>query len=840
VDGVPINTGTYSGGLVDDGSTFSPLADINPSDIESVEVLKDGAASIYGSRASNGVIIITTKSGRNLKKPVLRFSANTSMAELIRTVGVLNAPQWRSAYIDAIYNSTGQMTNKVSVIDSLHPYYSQSMDWHDIMYRRALQYKADVNISGGSEAINYYISAGYKSLPPIVKETKYKQATASAKINYIFNKFISGSTSFNLSNTDYNRILTGLSGQSVVYQALSTMPVYNPYDPLTGRLIPLFEGSKPNPLAIAQLAANNIKRKRLFGNQEIKISITKDLNFTSNFGIDYETGEMTNFTPMSLLPQGQLSSSNLQNLDNGSYINENLLTYKLTLADSHHFNFLLGQSYQKFNNNILEFTGRGLADEQLTTIGAASVLSYYTQIKSENALLSFFGRANYDYKGKYLLSLVMRKDGSSRFGPNSKYGYFPSASAGWRFIEEDLIKDLNLFSEGKLRGSYGVTGNQSIGNYAWQGGFVNNGTYLGGSSVVLNGIPNPALKWETTKQSNIGLDLAFLDDRIVFTADAYLKKTSGLLFDVSVPGTTGVSTIPGNFGSLQNKGVEFTLNTVNIKAPFSWSSTFTFALNRNKILELPDGKDYRPNIYNMARVGEPVGVFYGLKSLGVYARDEDNVYSQNGAGETIPYKQGSANGKVFKGGDVIWEDLNGDGIINDDDLQVIGNPNPDFTGGFQNEISYKNFTLSALFTYSFGADIFNEMKRSLDSSPIDQNFSTDQLRRWRKQGDITDVPILVKTDPMLNNAISSRFVEDGSFIRLQHIAINYKLPTSILTKLKLSNANIGISAANLFTWGSYTGYDPEVSSSTNSLAVGVDRGAFPRTRSYNFSLNFSL
>ncbi|WP_113661492.1 SusC/RagA family TonB-linked outer membrane protein [Pedobacter nanyangensis] len=843
VDGVPINTETYAGGLNDDGSTFSPLADINPADIESIDFLKDGTASIYGSRASNGVILITTKSGKNSRKPTLRFSANTSLAELTRTVGVLNAPQWRSAYIDAIFNSTGQMTTKPSVIDSLHPYYSKSIDWHEIMYRQALQQKYDVSVSGGSSdnSINYYLSAGYKNLNPIVKETDYEQATATAKVYYTFNKTISGSSSFNLSNTDYTRILTGLSGQSVVFQALSTMPVYNPYDPISGQLIPLFEGSKPNPLAIAQLAANRIKRFRMFGNQEFKVWIAKDLRFTTNFGFDYENSDLSNFTPTSLLPQGQLSSSYLQTTKASSFINENTLTYKLTLKNNHTFNFLLGQSYQKFNRDNLDLVGRGLPDAQLTNVGAASVLSTYVQNISQNALLSFFARANYDFKGKYLFSALIRRDGSSRFGSNNRFGYFPAVSAGWRFSEESYFKKFQFLDEGKLRASFGVTGNQSIGNYAGQGGYLNNGSYLGQNAVILSGIPNPSLKWESTQHSNLGLELSFFKNRLSFVGDVYLKKTKDLLFDVTVPGTTGVTTVPGNFGSLQNKGFEATLTSVNIVAPFKWSSTFTFAYNRNKILSLPDGQDYRPNLFNMARVGQPVGVFYGLKKLGVYARDEDNVYKRDeNTGVVIPYRQGSANGKVYKGGDMIWQDLNGDGIINDDDLQIIGDPNPDFTGGLFNEFSYKNFSLSFLFTYSFGADVFNELKRSLDSSPIDQNFSTDQLRRWRNQGDVTDIPRLVKTDPMLNYAVSDHFVEDASFIRLQNIALSYRLPKNILSKVRLSGASVGFSVSNLFTLGSYSGYDPEVSSSTNSLAGGVDRGAFPRTRSYNFSLNINL
>jgi len=843
VDGVPINSDTYGGGLVDDASTFSPLADLNPQDIESIEVLKDGTASIYGSRASNGVIIITTKSGKNAKKPEIQFSANGSVANITRKIGVLDAPQFRSAFMDAVYNFTGAQTTKVSVIDSLHPYYSKSNNWQDLMYRSALQYKADVSIKGASKDnnMNYFISAGYKDINPIIIDTKFKQTYASAKVYYTVNKAISGNTNFNVSTNDYNRILSGLSNQSAIYQALSTMPVYSPYDPINGQLIPLLEGSKPNPIAIADLAANKINRWRMFGNQDFRVKIATGLEFKTTLGFDYSNTEETNFTPQALLPQGQISSSYLTTGKNYSLINENTLNYRRTINKDHNLTFLLGQSYQKFTDNNVNVIGRGLIDATITSINGTSVVSLYNQNIEEHSLLSYFARANYDYKGKYLFSAVMRADGSSRFGADNRFGYFPSFSAGWRLSQEDWFKQLSFISDAKIRGSYGVTGNQSIGNYAWQGALNTNGTYLGNVAIVSNGVPNASLKWETTKQSNIGLDLAFLQDRIRFTADAYLKKTTGLLFDVAVPGTTGYATVPANFGSLENKGLEFTLSTVNLDREFKWNSTFTLSLNRNKVLALPGNQDYRPNIYNMARVGETAGVFYGLKALGVYAFDTDNVYQRNATtGAVIPYRQGSANGAIYKGGDVIWEDVNGDGIINDADLQVIGDPNPDFTGGFQNEFSYKNFSLTTLITYSFGNDVFNEVKRNLDASPYDQNLTTDQLRRWRKQGDVTDVPRLVKTDPMLNYAISNRFVEDGSFIRLQNVALNYRIPAKMLNRFKISNATVGFSVVNLLTFGAYTGYDPEVSSSTNALAVGVDRGSFPRTRTYNLSLNLSL
>lgn len=842
VNGVPINTETYGGGLQGDASTYSPLADINPSDIESIEVLKDGTASIYGSRASNGVIIITTKKGKGGKAPQVNISVNTGVSALTRTIGVLNGPQWRSAYIDAFFNATGTLTTKASVIDSLNPYYSKTNDWQHLLYRQAVQTKADFSISGGSKdnSINYFISAGYKDLNPLVIDTKYKQATGTAKIYYTISKVLSGSTNINISTNKYNRILTGLNN-SAIYQALSTMPVYSPYDPLTGQLVQLFEGSKPNPMALAQLATNVIDRSRMFGSQDLKIQFTKDLRFTTSIGIDYTNSEETNFIPQTLLPQGQISASYLQSSKNSSWINENTLTYRHTFNKKNNFNFLAGESYQKYYSNIINVIGKGLIDAVITSINGTSVVQTYNQNIEENALLSFFGRINYDYDGKYLLSGVMRRDGSSRFGPNDRFGYFPSASAGWRFVKESFFDKLPFLSEGKIRGSYGITGNQSIGNYEWQGSIASSGTYLGNVAVTSNGVPNASLEWETTKQSNIGIDLGFWHDRIRLTGDVYVKQTTGLLFDVSVPGSTGYSTVPGNYGSLQNKGIEITLNTVNLTGKLKWSTTATFAINRNKVLSMPGNQDYRPNAFNIARVGQPVGVFYGLKSLGVYASDKDNVYRKNNAtGEVLPYKQGSVNGATYKGGDVIWDDVNGDGVINDDDLQVIGNPNPKFSGGLQNEFSYKSLTLSALFTYNIGNDVFNEVKRNLDASPYDQNFSTDQLRRWKNQGDVTDVPRLVKTDPMLNYAISSRFVENGSFVRLQNVALNYRFPKGMLQRLKLTNANIGFSVANLFTWSAYTGYDPEVSSSTNALSVGVDRGSFPRSRSYNLSFNVNF
>ncbi|KQS36776.1 hypothetical protein ASG14_06980 [Pedobacter sp. Leaf194] len=833
IDGIPVNNDSYQS--LNDGASFSPLNDINPSDIASIEVLKDAAtASIYGSRASNGVIIITTKKGLS-GSPVINFNLNSSWTELTRKVATLNAVQFRDAFIEAIYNSTGALTTKVSVIDSLNPIYRDSYNWQDIMYRQAFQTKYDVSVSGASKEknVDYFISAGYRNLQPVVTETKYNQVFGSARLNYKITKAIKGSTNFNLSNYGYNR-----QDNNIISRYLGTLPVYGPYDPITGEIVPLFEGSKTNPLAQALYAKNEIKRWRLLAKQELGLEISKGLEFRTNISLDYSNTNSSYFSPPILSTNASSKSvfSDFRPELRTSFTNENYLTYKLKIKKDHNLDLLLGQSYQLFKSNSTYVRGIDNIDNQITSINGSSKIISFSQSEQENLLLSFFGKANYNYKGKYLFSVLVRQDGSSRFGDNNRTAYFPAFSAGWLFSQESFMKDYDWLNEGKIRASYGITGNQNIGNYAAQGALVRAGTYLNQTAIVADGLPNPDLKWETTKQLDLGLDLAFLKGRINFTADYYDKRTKDLLFDVQIPAQTGYSSLPFNFGGIANKGFEFAIDAVIIPSAFKWSTSFTFGLNRNTVTNLPDNQDYRPNAFNLARIGQAVGVFYGYKALGVYARDEDNIYiGPNGT--KSQYRMGSSIGAVYKGGDVIYEDLNGDGVINIDDQQIIGNPTPKSFGGLQNTFSYKGFQLSFFFNYVLGNDIFNNLIRSIDGSQFDTNYSTNQLRRWRKQGDVTDIPRLVKGDPMQNYAVSSRFLEDGSFIRLQNVSLGYSLPQKFIKGLGVSAVNFGVSAQNLLTFGSYTGYDPEVSSGNNPLGFGVDNGAFPKTRSYNLSLN---
>lgn len=837
IDGIPVNNDTFES--LNDGASFSPLNDINPSDIASIEVLKDaGTASIYGSRASNGVILITTKAGTTAK-PVINFAYNSGFVDISRKIGVLDAAQFRSANYDAAFNATGLPPTRAPLYDSLHPYYRNSYNYQDIMYRQTYQQKLDLSVSGASKDknVNYFISAGYRDLPPIVIETKYKQIFGNAKVNYNISKSIKGSTNFNLSNFNYNR-----QDNSIIFRYLGSFPVYSPYDPITGQIIPLFEGSRPNPLAQALYMTNDIKRWRILGKQEFTATILKGLEFRTNISLDFGNTEAFFYNPPILsnnLSAKSIYSDYRPDLRT-SLVNENTLTYKWKFKKNNNFTFLLGQSYQIFKSNATYVRGIGNIDNQITSISGSASIANFSQTTQENVLLSYFTRLNYNYKSKYLLSFLMRRDGSSRFGAANQFAYFPSVSGGWRFSEEKWAKKLNWLYDAKLRASYGITGNQNIGNYASKGSNSRAGSYLGNLAIVGDEIPNYDLRWETTKQFDAGTDLSFFKGRLNFTADYYTKNTKDLLFNVQIPTQTGYNSVPFNFGSLSNKGLELSLDGVVIdNKDFKWSSTVTFGLNRNKVTSLPGGEDYRPNPFSLARVGQPVGVFYGYKALGVYARDEDNVYV-DANGNISQVRKGSATGSIYKGGDMIFEDINHDGIIDINDLQIIGDPTPKAFGGFQNTFSYKRFTLSLFVNAVFGNKIFNQLRRSLDGNQFDVNYSTDQLRRWRQQGDVTDVPKLVRGDQMQDYAVSSFFVEDGSFIRLQNAALSYELPSKTVKRIGLNSASIGFSVQNLLTFGSYTGYDPEVSSGNNPLGFGVDNGAFPKTKSYNLSLNIKF
>ncbi len=842
IDGVPVETQSLSqlNGWEQHG--LNPLADINPSDIESIEVLKDGASTaIYGSRAANGVILITTKRGREGRAKV-SVNVFTGVSKITRKLSVLNASQWRAVITDA-YNNYNDYAGKIvyedvhwTVIDSLNPMNNGDVDWQDVMYRTAWQKQADFSVVGGTEAAKYAISTSVLDQNGIFIASNYKRITSRANADFKVSDKLDLGYSLSFARSLNNRINAGGTGNnSLVQSILVRPPVYSLIYP-DGSPINYFIG-KRNPVALAEEVTHLNTTNRIIGNQYLEYEILKGLKFRTNLNMDFISMKEDEFYPTTVDYREGYNRGAVRAISNFTWGHEDYLTYKTSLDEVHNFSALLGYSQQEWKTETTGLDGMYFASDNITTLNGAGTISNQAVNRTvEHGLASFFGRVGYDYKSKYIFQVNFRADGSSRFGESNRFGYFPSASAAWRFSDESFAGNLDFLNDGKLRLSYGQTGNEAIGNYTAQGEFALSTNYLDNSGASPTVMPNTNLTWETTTQYDLGLDLALFGNRVYFNGDVYLKNTSDLLFAVPIPETTGFGYITQNIGEVRNKGLEFSLTTHNTTGVLKWTSSLNISLNRNKIVSLPEEvltNGYIQNgEYHILKVGESIGTFYGWKFKGVYSRDEDNINQ---------VRMGSSNGDVFKGGDPIWEDLNGDYVIDDNDKQIIGNAQPKFTGGFINDFSYKNFSLNVFFQFSYGNDIYSNLNRMRNWVNAYNNLSTDALNRWREQGDITDYPRPIRNDPLRNEnlRVSDRWIEDGSFLRLKNVSLAYNVPKSVLNKLRLGGMRFYVTGENLVTWTHYTAYDPEVSS-YSGLRLGVDDGSYPQSRTYILGLNLQF
>ncbi len=842
IDGVPVETQSLSqlNGWEQHG--LNPLADINPNDIESIEVLKDGASTaIYGSRAANGVILITTKRGREGRAKV-SVNVFTGVSKITRKLSVLNASQWRAVITDA-YNNYNDYAGKIvyedvhwTVIDSLNPMNNGDVDWQDVMYRTAWQKQADFSVVGGTEAAKYSISTSVLDQDGIFIASNYKRITSRANADFKVSDKLDLGYSLSFARSLNNRINAGGTGNnSLVQSILVRPPVYSLTYPY-GSPINYFIG-KRNPVALAEEVTHLNTTNRIIGNQYLEYEILKGLKFRTNLNMDFISMKEDEFYPTTVDYREGYNKGAVRAISNFTWGHEDYLTYKTSLDEVHNFYALLGYSQQEWKTETTGLDGMYFASDNITTLNGAGTISNQAVNRTvEHGLASFFGRVGYDYKSKYIFQVNFRADGSSRFGESNRFGYFPSASAAWRFSDESFAGNLDFLNDGKLRLSYGQTGNEAIGNYTAQGEFALSTNYLDNSGASPTVMPNTNLTWETTTQYDLGLDLALFGNRVYFNGDVYLKNTSDLLFAVPIPETTGFGYITQNIGEVRNKGLEFSLTTHNTTGALKWTSSLNISLNRNKIVSLPEEvltNGYIQNgEYHILKVGESIGTFYGWKFKGVYSRDEDNINQ---------VRMGSSNGDVFKGGDPIWEDLNGDYVIDDNDKQIIGNAQPKFTGGFINDFSYKNFSLNVFFQFSYGNDIYSNLNRMRNWVNAYNNLSTDALNRWREQGDITDYPRPIRNDPLRNEnlRVSDRWIEDGSFLRLKNVSLAYNVPKSVLNKLRLGGMRFYVTGENLVTWTHYTAYDPEVSS-YSGLRLGVDDGSYPQSRTYILGLNLQF
>lgn len=842
IDGVPVESNNIAS--IDGDATFSPMASINPSDIESIEVLKDAASgAIYGSRAANGVVIITTKGGNNFgpMTPRVTYTHTSSLVTNSRKLDVMNGEQFRTAYVEARHNN-GQEANQPWVTNPHHPYYNQTTDWQDVIFRTAYQMRNDLGLQGSTDNFSYGISLGYRDREPVITNTAYKQLNMRGNFAYKLSDKITGGTKISYSNIDYNRILSSSTNNySALRAALLTNPVFAPRDPITGELTDwLGQKEMRNPLAMAERIPISFFRETVTLNQYISAELLEDLTFRTSVYLNRWNNKQSSFQPKgfdSATPPRDFGKFN--QTDGHKFVNENTLTYNARFQKNR-ISVVLGQSIEQDVSERIRLNGEGYIDSKVTPIQSAAKFSTISRTESKRVLLSFFGRANYSYDGRYLASFTLRSDGSSRFGSDRRFGYFPSASVGWRFSDEEFMGFATGFlNDGKVRASMGITGNQSISNYAWRGGYSPSSSRYDGHVVIHhNDLINTNLGWETTTQYNVGLDLTFLKKRITVTADAYLKQSKDLLFNFPINYYTGFTSVATNFGSIENKGFEFLIESVNVDKALRWETGFNISFNRNKITELPADEDVIVGGFSLGRIGQPIGVFYAHQSLGVYTVDEDNVYvSPNG--ETGQYRKGAATGEPFKGGDMIWNDVDNNGVIDDNDRIILGDPNPKFIGGLNNKLFYKSFSLSFSLYWSYGNKVMNELRRKRNEMRYTGNLGQDALNRWREQGDDTGFPMIRYGDAMENFRYSDFHMEDGSFLRLKEIVLGYSLPSKYLKGFVKSISGY-VSGTNLLTWSKYSGYDPEVNSSTNPFVQGVDNGSFPKSRSFNLGLTLKF
>jgi TonB-linked SusC/RagA family outer membrane protein len=855
IDGVPVLP-DYQQEISVGNQRLNPLNTINPNDIESIDVLKDGAAAaIYGVRAANGVVVITTKRGK-VGQAQVGLSIYYGKQYLRKKLDVLNSAQFAQQYNETVANFNAQQSNPNDIQPipfptgtALPPY---DTDWQDEVYRPASLQNYQLNISGGTEKTRYYIAGGYFNQQGISQNSGFDRFNFKINLEQTVSDRFRLGTNLNLSRTHNNgsvRSELALGNSGTVLGALSqipTVPVRNPDG--TYGVNPLNQSD--NPVGDLLETSNQAIVYQAIGNVFGEFDILKNLRVRSSLGLDFRTQTENQF-----ISRNYPGTTNADASTRGSartatnqqviWLLENTLTYNPTLGDRHHLTLLAGQSMQASNRFTSGAETRGFVSNAVPYLNfGASVVGIPGSYNDEWALLSYFGRANYDFDGKYLFSASLRADGTSRFTDKYRFGYFPAVSAAWRISKESFFPQSGAISDLKLRASFGANGNQEIYAYQRFSRYSGGRNYQGGGSTIVGGIAltdigNNDLRWETTYQYNGGLDLSLLDNRLTFTFDIYDKQTKDLLLAVPIPQSTGVDnlSVTQNIGKIQNRGIEIGLVTTNVQAKdngFGWTTNFNVSGNRNKILDLgqqvnEQGASSSRNIIysnSISQVGQPLGAFFGYTTQG--------IVQSNAEGQSLP----SQNGSKPLAGDIRFADLNGDGVITDADRSIIGNPNPKLFAGVTNNFSYKGVEVSVFFQGSFGNDIYNQTRQIIESQSDPLNQSTRVLNHWTPTNTNTDIPRPVRNDPNGNNRFSNRWVEDGSYVRLKNLTVAYNFPTTLTKHAAIQNLRLYVTGQNLITWTKYLGYDPEVSADPfSSTSFGRDYGVYPQSRTYTIGLN---
>ena len=855
VDGTPINTGSNAQLGFGNGVT-NALNDINPNDIESMDVLKDAAAAaIYGSRASNGVIIITTKRGK-VGKTNVDLDYYTGVQKAIRTIPTLTGPQYVQLIQDAVTNRYSSLigTPTYPTLAALltnglgrgnlaaDPSTYGTTNWQDQVLRTAPISNYNLSVNGGTDRTRFNITGGYFNQQGIVRGSDYKRFNFRTNLDHNITDKIKVGTSTSYDRSTSNRINNDNNIYGVVSSAIllsPAVPIYNA-DGTYGHDI---YSSVENPVAAYKEPLNSTLAGRLLSNVYGEYKILPSLTFRTNFATDYQITHERRFLPTTLNAGAAPTngSGNETYLSDLNLLNENTLNFNKSIGD-HSFSLLAGQAWQKDNYETINAGGTNFPGNSIQRLSAAAVKTTATSGGSSNVLVSYFGRANYNYKQKYIISASLRSDGSSRFASGHQFGYFPAVSGAWIVSDESFFK-VKPISTFKIRGSWGRTGNNFVGDFAARTLLGSGFNYNQVAGLAPTQLGDQNLTWEKTTSSDLALDLGFLGDRITLSVDAYYRKTNDLLAALPLAGSTGFTTYTTNVGSLQNKGIEVDLQTINVKKKdFSWTTNFNISFNRNKILSLANSDaPYNTGFANRQQVGSSAGAFYGYQTAGIF-QNQAQIDALNAAARTAT---GSATATyqatLTSPGDLKFADLNGDGVINTADQQIIGNSLPQFTGGFNNSIRYKIFDLSFLWQFSYGNKILNYTRVFAEGmNTIFGQFATT-LNRWTPTNTNTNVPRAAYGDPNNNARNSDRFVEDGSYLRLKNVNFGVNLPASVSAKLHVRKIRLFAAAQNIVTFTKYKGFDPEVSTFNNDpTQQGTDFLTAPQAKTFTFGANIGF
>ena len=818
IDGVPTDLG---------------LNNLNMADIERIDVLKDASATaIYGSRGANGVILITTMKGKDGRGHLI-LNMNLSAQNATRKPHLLNASEYAALSNDMMINS-GNAANPLWTDPTT---LGQGTNWVDEMFRTGYLQNYTLSYTGGSDKINYYVSGGFQKQTGTVRSVSYRRYTFQDNLDAQVLDWLKVSTNLSMS-ADLKE--QGSYDLGSTYRALPVLPVKDDDGNWSGpEGNSLWYGSTRNPVGPTETDSQKTKGYNLLGNISGEATLTSWLKFKTTFGLDAKFWDYDNFAPAYKWKPTPVDQASRYQSNNKSftYLWDNYFTFDHTFGGAHHLNVMAGTSAQWNNYNYLNAQKNIFTFENVHEMDNGQKMESIGGNTTEWSLFSYMARVNYDYMNRYLVTATIRRDGSSRFGRSHRWGTFPSVSLAWRLTEEKWYKPNHILSDLKIRAGYGQTGSQaSVGNYGYLATY-NTSVYPLGTdgteqtALISTTLSNPDIHWETVAQTNIGFDAALFDSRVMLTVDAYLKKTSDMLVKASIPITSGfedTSTTYTNAGKVTNKGIEVSLHTINFKESHAhpgWETSLSYTYNRNKIDDLNSSVPYYINQINNSYVtmlakDYPINVFYGYVTDGIFQNQEEvkEHAVQTGA----------------EPGDIRFRDLNNDGVINEKDRTVIGNPNPSHLFSINNIVSWKGLELSVYLQGVAGNKIFNANNIDLTGMSAAYNQLTDVLGRWHGEGTSTSMPRAVYGDPNGNNRVSDRYVESGSYLRLKNISLSYSLPATWLRALSLSSARLIFSCENVATITGYSGFDPEVG------VNGIDLSNYPISRTFNFGINLNF